>query len=522
MFTARKEAKATHAEYNGALLEDLLRRWKDGMGKNEAGETFCVSIATTDNDPRERHALQVNWPDSFLVLCMFHTYQAWRNGLNKHLRVIPKGVSRQQIRRRLGGFLMRLLRHVTVYEEAVTEYNTEVTFFKNLGQERTQLAKKMSKGGLAFLAYFNSYLKLRSFWLSWSKAGIIEAAARSGLPIKKIARTSNHVESFNGRIKGKYFIAYLRSGRLPRIDMWILTIITKVMPSFFQNQKDKQTLDDYYDNLRHVGPSVNKKSGKLDEDTEDAQILDIILDDSEDDSSHEGSQVEDDDDVENMDGYGLELNVEANGNSSVSTCSNSDPSSASIPSDSLPATPNDHDNALDESLIICDLPDDIAVPFLYDHSASESDSDVPTGLLPPLRLQAALKPSVSKERTNACIVSSNEEATAMQRVLLAEDALAHEIRLFLQITSTPNVMVTHISPAIQARLSGSPDSILDLMLPTEAVRSPTTQKVSVSPSISLSPSWNLSSSELPSNVPHTLVSFPRQTKTRRHESHGIR
>jgi hypothetical protein len=53
LFTACKEAKATHADYNGALLQDLLNRWKAAMGKNSNGEEFCISIANTDNDPHE-------------------------------------------------------------------------------------------------------------------------------------------------------------------------------------------------------------------------------------------------------------------------------------------------------------------------------------------------------------------------------------------------------------------------------------------------------------------------------------
>ena len=78
IFTARKEAKATHADYNGQLLTHLLEKWKHAMGKHlVTGEEFSISVANTNNDARERHALQANWPDILLILCMFHTYQAW-------------------------------------------------------------------------------------------------------------------------------------------------------------------------------------------------------------------------------------------------------------------------------------------------------------------------------------------------------------------------------------------------------------------------------------------------------------
>ena len=121
------------------------------MGKNSSSEDFCITVANTDNDPRERHALQWNWPDIHLILCMFHTYQAWRNGLNKHLRIIPRGHICQQVRWRLGAFLMKQLKEIDLYEEALTTFNEEVGYFKRLENELKPLAKKASKGGLAFL-----------------------------------------------------------------------------------------------------------------------------------------------------------------------------------------------------------------------------------------------------------------------------------------------------------------------------------------------------------------------------------
>jgi hypothetical protein len=177
---------------------------------------------------------------------MFHTYQAWQNALNKHLHIIPRGQQHQEVRRCLGAFLMRQLKEITHYEEALTQFNEEVKYFKDLGKKSGLFGKKTSKGGLAFLAYFQDYLKIESLWRSWSHAGVVEASRILGIPESRIARTTNHVESFNSRIKGKYLSAYRRSGQLPRIDMWVLTIITKVLPSFFQAQQDKVTLDDYY------------------------------------------------------------------------------------------------------------------------------------------------------------------------------------------------------------------------------------------------------------------------------------
>ncbi|KAJ7153245.1 hypothetical protein C8R46DRAFT_830330, partial [Mycena filopes] len=231
LFTAKKDTKAVHADYNKVLLEGQLRLWKEEMGMNDAGELFEPLVASTDNDPRERHGLRENWASIILLLCLFHIWQAWRNGLNRYLRVIPKGPQRQQTRSHLARFLMRLLKEITDYDVAVAEYNAQVLHFKTLAKARG--GKEQSKGGLAFLTYLQAYLKSREFWKSWSLAGVEEAAARMGVPVSEISRTTSPLESFNGRLKGAYFAPYMHSGRLPRIDYWILKMITTVLPEFF-------------------------------------------------------------------------------------------------------------------------------------------------------------------------------------------------------------------------------------------------------------------------------------------------
>ncbi|KAM6494944.1 hypothetical protein JOM56_009567, partial [Amanita muscaria] len=234
VFTLKKDAKAGHASYDGPLLARLLEHWKEGMGRNSAGEQFEIKIANTDNDPRERHGLQTVWKDIFLLLCMFHTWQSWRNGLTRYLACIPKGDARKHVRARLGKFLMCQLKDTSDYSDAIAAYNLEMEYFRLLsGNGSTALDRSKSQGGLAFLAYFKSYLALQGFWMSWSRAGVIEAAKILQTTVDKVPRTTNHLESFNGRIKHKYFASYQHSGRLPRLDMWVLLIGTRVTTDFF-------------------------------------------------------------------------------------------------------------------------------------------------------------------------------------------------------------------------------------------------------------------------------------------------
>ena len=216
IFTPKKDAKAGHASYDGPLLCDLLQQWVNHMGTNDAGETFNLHVGMTDNDTRKRFVLTQIWPNSLLLLCMFHVWQAWQNGMNRYLSCIPKGEARQEVRGQLGQFLMRLLKDITDYPTALNAYNQQINVFRSLGTARnTALNQKKSKGGLAFLAYLKTYLNLESSWLSWSRAGILAAAKRLRTSADTIPRTTNHLKSFNGRIKQKYFEAYQHSGRLP-------------------------------------------------------------------------------------------------------------------------------------------------------------------------------------------------------------------------------------------------------------------------------------------------------------------
>ncbi|KAF9017502.1 hypothetical protein BDZ89DRAFT_961037 [Hymenopellis radicata] len=246
MFTARKSAKAVHADYDTAILTRLLEKFKQGMGVNELLEVFDIGVGVVDLDPREHSSLRTNWDLIFLLWCIFHVWQAWRNALNKYLLSIPKGDARQEVRKRLVGLLIPLMRDVIVYDEACRLYNDEITYFTaQVSKQRSVISRKQGTAGLSFLAYFKRYVKSYADWLPWSPAGPIKAAEILGVAPSDVPRTNNPLESFNGHIKGTYFLPYLHSGRLPRVDVWILLIITKVMPTFFADIDDKAAMMDY-------------------------------------------------------------------------------------------------------------------------------------------------------------------------------------------------------------------------------------------------------------------------------------
>ncbi|KAK7464182.1 hypothetical protein VKT23_006348 [Stygiomarasmius scandens] len=258
IFTARKSAKAVHADYNTAVLDHLQKKFKAGMGKNEAGEEFDAKVASTDNDTRERTSLSINYLHIFLLLCIFHIWQAWRNGLNKYLAPIPKGIHWQEIRTRLGKFLHRQINDIYDYSVALESYNAEVRYFQDLKKQRKAVCKTQGNAGLAFLGYLRSYLDSQDYWLSWSAAGAQKAADILGLPVEQIPRTTNPVENFNRHIKSTYFEPYMHSGRLPRIDTWILVLITRVLPDFFTRREQERSMRNHYSNNRMAMPGQTK------------------------------------------------------------------------------------------------------------------------------------------------------------------------------------------------------------------------------------------------------------------------
>ncbi|KAG2748101.1 hypothetical protein P692DRAFT_20819335 [Suillus brevipes Sb2] len=131
-------------------------------------------------------------------------------------------------------FLMLLLKDITDYDLAVARYNEELAYFKQISKARVPLVKAKGKAGLAFLVVY--CLLLNEWVFLW----------------KRWAKMTNHLESFNHQIKHKYFTPYYHSGRLPRIDAWVYTLVVKVLPAFFVQREERTTKVDYYLGMRRT------------------------------------------------------------------------------------------------------------------------------------------------------------------------------------------------------------------------------------------------------------------------------
>ena len=161
LFTAQESARVTHVDYNSALLTQLLGLFKHGMGQNDLGEPFEIQMGNTDNDPQERSALSANWDSIFLLLCIFHVWQAWRNMLNQHLSSVPKGEGCQIVCKCIRQLLMKLLKDTGIshHNQAMQIYMDEIVHWEKIQRKRNHISKSQAVAALGFLNYLRSYVE---------------------------------------------------------------------------------------------------------------------------------------------------------------------------------------------------------------------------------------------------------------------------------------------------------------------------------------------------------------------------
>ncbi|KAL4071387.1 hypothetical protein V8B97DRAFT_1917595 [Scleroderma yunnanense] len=183
-FTAWKITQATHTDYNGQLLQDLLSKWKFAMGTNDKGDTFNIKVVLTDNNMYKHNALAKVYPN---------------------LHVIPQEEEHLQMQWMLAGFLFKLLKEIYKFEDAMNMYNIYLIQFQELRKKPDTISKKKSQGALVFMSYLHGYLKLHDFWQAWSPAGFHEAARLLSISEDFLPHTTNHLKSFNHHIKSKNY-----------------------------------------------------------------------------------------------------------------------------------------------------------------------------------------------------------------------------------------------------------------------------------------------------------------------------
>ncbi|KAF8119572.1 hypothetical protein EV363DRAFT_1461654 [Boletus edulis] len=408
---------------------------------------MCVAI--TDNDTREQFALKANWDDVLLLLCRFHMWQAWQNGLNRSLHNVPKD-EQHLLHACLGKFLMKQLKDITTYKTAVTLYNEELSYFKKLMKTPTRdnpLIRTKANATLTFLMYFQDYLKSEALWLSWSPGGVLEVACRMGVQPNRIAKTTNHLEPFNGHLKNKFSGPYHHSGRLPHLDVWVVILLTCVLPDFFDRRDDRMKRDEYQHAMRNDLPSGSSSSSESSSDSDSSFAEEIDpLDEWDEQSLMEemtslsANLVDVDPDPNHK--FDLESDLSFVAKLSITDdgkFANPNPESESeLPVDDMMDTSTWDKIALDTIDILHNL--DIKPHSDDDDDSADSDAAQDSLVLGP---QPLPQPSDS----SVCDQNNDLEAIALQDVLAAEDSLLLAVKKALCGTSNTSILDPHISPS---------------------------------------------------------------------------
>ncbi|KLO10035.1 hypothetical protein SCHPADRAFT_833081 [Schizopora paradoxa] len=251
LFSAATGTKATHASYNRAILQKLIRAWKTHLGER-SGKGFRPLVAITDTDTKERSALLDVWPSLWLLLCKFHVRQCWTNNRKAVLRE-SKG----------SPFWNDLVRdRLCQLEENLLSSVLHADAMKLIEQQRVDLqaitseadAKKASAAGLKHISYLTQHWMPIPLWSGWSQFGRSHASRLLGVELEGVLPTTNHLESFNAVLKRVHLPRWLRSGHRLRFDSFIHILVTQILPDIYSTRRARQNYDKWLkERFSHLG-----------------------------------------------------------------------------------------------------------------------------------------------------------------------------------------------------------------------------------------------------------------------------
>jgi hypothetical protein len=246
LFSAPTGNRQTSAGYNTDIITQLLRKWRESLGKRD-GEVFIPLVAITDTDLIERAALLRVFPHIWLLICKFHLRQSWRNHRNRELKgkSQPFLDTKSHLRR-----LEESLVKTTTIDEARAAIQREREWLEGLAESDPRLAEK----GMVHIDYLLNYWTTDALWKSWSDCGRHIASKLLGCSFEGVLPTTNHLESFNGLLKNKHLHRWQRSGRRLRVDMLLKSLITTILPSIFEQRKLEKAEQNRIDELIRAVP----------------------------------------------------------------------------------------------------------------------------------------------------------------------------------------------------------------------------------------------------------------------------
>ncbi|KAI0640234.1 hypothetical protein C8Q77DRAFT_1226560 [Trametes polyzona] len=244
LFSARAGAQATHGSYDTAILIELIKSWRDWLSlpehlptmatSGEPGRIFTPAVAMTDTDTKERGALLAVWPSITLLLCRFHVRQCWTNRRGTVLKSL-NGPSRSRIESALRVLEEALLDSIC-HEDAVQLISREANAYARVASNSAEDAKAASVVK-EYARYLQETWMPVDMWHSWTKKGWMDAAALMKVSLDTILTTTNHLESFNGKLKGGHISQWQHSGRRLRFDVLIFHLASSILPRIYARHR---------------------------------------------------------------------------------------------------------------------------------------------------------------------------------------------------------------------------------------------------------------------------------------------
>ncbi|KAK1226363.1 hypothetical protein PQX77_010670 [Marasmius sp. AFHP31] len=240
LFSAPTGNRATHAGYNTAILEKLLRAWKENLTSQRpvGSEAFTPHSVITDTDTKERGALLLVWPSIYLLLCKFHVRQCWLNNRKKALGsgdTSKPNFWKDHVRDQLRGLETGLLNSIR-YEEATGLIAKQHSYLEAIISDNNTEATMAAQAGKKHILYLTTNWMDVSMWRSWSACGRLTVSNLLKIPIEGVVPTTNHLESFNGILKRKHLARWFHSGHRLRFDYLVLLLCTRILPGIYNRR----------------------------------------------------------------------------------------------------------------------------------------------------------------------------------------------------------------------------------------------------------------------------------------------
>ncbi|KAI0631052.1 hypothetical protein C8Q77DRAFT_1178260, partial [Trametes polyzona] len=207
LFSAPTGSKATHTGYNTAILAELFAQWRDWLSlpENRSASSdpdpqavFAPAVAMTDTDAKERGALLRTWPSIILLLCRFHVRQCWTNRRGTVLKSLD-ATWRSRVESSLQALEEALLDTIC-YEDTVRLLHRQEDLYTQASSEGPD-AQQAIAAVKEFVRYLRGTWMAKEMWHSWARQGRVDAASMMKIAVEVVLTTTNHLESFNGKLK---------------------------------------------------------------------------------------------------------------------------------------------------------------------------------------------------------------------------------------------------------------------------------------------------------------------------------